>query len=123
MFHLQAIRLGTFNQLFNSVSTQSTVIRKSSVKPLNTHEIFFYYKPQFNYIAYDATIQGGLSDNHAGLEITKDKEPFILSNQFGVAFTTNRFVFDIAAIFHTLDDKQMVQSHQWASITGLYRFK
>jgi lipid A 3-O-deacylase len=117
------VRLGTFNQLFNSVSTQSTVSRKSSVKPLNTNEIFFYYKPQINYVAYDATIQGGLSDNHAGLEITKDREPFIFSNQFGLAFTTNRFVFDIAAIFHTLDDKQMVQSHQWVSITGLYRFK
>ena len=117
------VRIGSFNQLFNSVSTQSTVSRKSDVKPLNAHEIFFYYKPQFNYVAYDATIQGGLSDNHTGLEITKDREPFILSNQFGLAFTTNRFVFDIATIFHTLDVKQMVKSHQWASVTGFYRFK
>jgi len=56
-------------------------------------------------------------------EITKDKEPFIFSQQFGVAFTANRFVFDIAAIFHTLDDKEMVQTHQWGTVTGLYRFK
>ena len=117
------VRLGSFNQLFNSVSTQSTAIRKEVANPLNKHEIFFYYKPLFNYVAYDATIQGGLFDNHSGLEITKDKEPFIFSQQFGVAFSTNRFVFDIAAIFHTLDDKEMVQSHQWAAITGLYRFK
>jgi len=117
------VRLGSFNQLFNSVSTQSTAIRKEVANPLNKHEMFFYYKPLFNYVAYDATIQGGLFDNHSGLEITKDKEPFIFSQQFGVAFSTNRFVFDIAAIFHTLDDKEMVQSHQWAAITGLYRFK
>jgi len=117
------VRLGSFNQLFNSVSTQSTVSRGEVKGLLHKHELFFYYKPQANYVAYDATIQGGLSDNHNGLEITKDKEPFIFSQQFGVAFTTNRFVFDVAAIFHTLDDKEMIQSHQWATVTGLYRFK
>jgi len=117
------VRLGSFNQLFNSVSTQSTAIRKEVANPLNKHEIFFYYKPLANYVAYDATIQGGLFDNHSGLEITKNKEPFIFSQQFGVAFSTNRFVFDVAAIFHTLDNKEMVQTHQWAAITGLYRFK
>ena len=117
------VRLGDFNQLFNSVSTQSTVSRNNIDGLLHKHEIFFYYKPQVNYVAYDATIQGGLFDKHGGLEITKDKEPFIFSQQFGVAFTTSRFVFDIAAIFHTVDDKEMVQSHQWGSVTGLYRFK
>lgn len=117
------VRLGNFNQLFNSVSTQSTVSRAEKVKPLHQNEVFFYYKPQFNYVAYDATIQGGLFDNHNGLEITKDKEPFIFSQRFGVAFTANRFVFDIAAIFHTIDDKEMVQSHQWGAVTGTYRFK
>ncbi|HEY8780584.1 MAG TPA: lipid A deacylase LpxR family protein [Mucilaginibacter sp.] len=117
------IRLGSFNQLFYSVSTQSTITRKDFTELLHKNEIFFYYKPQFNYVAYDATIQGGLFDNHGGLEITKDKEPFIFSQQFGVAFTANRFVFDIAAVFHTRDDKEMVQTHQWGTVTGLYRFK
>ena len=118
-------RLGSFNQLFNSVSTQSTVSRGTSKHLLHKHELFFYYKPQINYVAYDATIQGGLftSPGPNSMQVTEDKEPFILSNQVGVAFTTNRFVFDIAAIFHTLDDKEMVQSHQWGAITGLYRFK
>ena len=117
------LRLGSFNQLFNSVSTQSTVSTHQINGLLHKHELFFYYKPLVNYVAYDATIQGVLFDNHSGLEITKDKEPFIFSQQFGVAFTTNRFVFDIAAIFHTLDDKEMVQTHQWGTVTGLYRFK
>lgn len=117
------VRLGNFNQLFNTVSTQSTVSRTEKIKPLHKNEVFFYYKPQFNYVAYDATIQGGLFDNHNGLEITKDKEPFIFSQRFGIAFTANHFVFDIAAIVHTADDKEMVQSHQWGAVTGLYRFK
>ena len=119
------VRLGSFNQLFNSVSTQSTAIRNEAIPPLHRHEIFFYYQPLINYVAYDATIQGGLftSHNPNSLEITLDKEPFIFSNQLGVAFTTNRFVFDIAAVFHSVDVKEMVQSHQWATVTGFYRFR
>lgn len=57
------------------------------------------------------------------MEITLDKEPFIFSNQLGVAFTANRFEFDIAAIFQTKTDKEMQLSEQWGTITGLYRFK
>ena len=120
------VRMGSFNQLFNSVSTQSTAIRNQTVTPLHAHEIFFYYKPLFNYVAYDATIQGGLFNKHDdpnSLEITRDKEPFIFSNQFGVAFTTGRFVIDAAAIFHTKEVKEMVRSEQWGSVTVLYRFK
>jgi len=119
------LRLGNFNQLFNSVSTQSTVSRGNKTALLHQHELFFYYKPMFNYVAYDATIQGGLLETHnaSSQEITLDKEPFVLSNQLGVAFTTNRFVFDIAAIFQSKTDKQMLLSEQWGTVTGMYRFK
>lgn len=121
------VRLGNFNQLFNSISTQSSATQNNNIKPLHKHELFFYYEPMFNYVAYDASIQGSLffnkTDDPTSLQITADKEPIIFSNQFGLAFTTNRFVFDIAAIFHTLDDKEMVQSHQWGSVMALYRFK
>jgi lipid A 3-O-deacylase len=117
------LRLGTFNHLFNSVSTQSSVTVNDKIKSQYHNEFFFYYKPMFNYVAYDATIQGGLFDNHSGLEITRDKEPFIFSQQIGVAFAVNRFTFDVAATIHTRDDKEMVQSHQWGSVTGLYKFK
>jgi len=118
-------RFGSFNQLFNSISTQSTAIRKSKTAPLHHHELFFYYKPQINYVAYDATIQGGLFTGHNpnSLEVTSDKKPFVLSNQLGIDFTTDRFTFDIAAIYHTKDDDEMVRAHQWGTVTGFYRFK
>lgn len=119
------IRLGLFNQLFHSVSTQSTATASDLIPELTAHEIFFYYKPQFNYVAYDATIQGGLFDNKNtpdNLEITEDKEPFVFSQQVGVAFTTNRFVVDLAAIYDSKEVKEMVRPHQWGTITVLYRF-
>ena len=120
------LRIGNFNQLFNSVSTQSTAIVNSKIAPLHKQELFLYYMPEFNYVAYDATIQGGLLEKHhqpGSEEITLDKEPFVFSNQVGLALTTNRFTFDIAAIFHTRDVREMIQAHQWGTVTGVYRFK
>jgi lipid A 3-O-deacylase len=120
------MRLGNFNQLFNSVATQSTAMQKnSSYTPLHDHEIYFYYKPMINFVAYDATIQGGLfaDDDNKGNEITVPKKPVILSNQLGVAYGGTRWVFDFAAIFRSKDVKDMMKStHQWGSVTVLYRF-
>lgn len=119
------VRLGLFNQLFHSVSTQSTATINDLQPELHTQEFFAYYKPQFNYVVYDATIQGGLFNNRNtpdDLEITQDKEPIIFSQQIGVAFTTNRFVVDLAAVYHTRDVKEMIRPHQWGTITVLYRF-
>lgn len=119
------IRVGLFNQLFHSVSTQSTATINDLVPELHAHELFVYYKPQFNYVAYDATIQGGLFNNRNtadDLEITQDKEPYVFSQQIGVAFTTNRFVADLAAVYHTREVKEMIKPHQWGTLTVLYRF-
>jgi lipid A 3-O-deacylase len=118
-------RIGNFNQLFNSVTSKSTVTRNTSVKPLHKNEIFFYYEPMINWVAYDATIQGSLFKGHSpnSMEVTLDKEPWVLTNQVGVAFTANRFEFDIAAIFQSKTDREMLLSEQWGTITGLYRFR
>ena len=118
------MRLGNFNQLFNSVSTQSTAIQKGDFTPLNKHEIFFYYKPMLNFVAYDATIQGGLfnDQDNTNREVTRTKKPFMFSNQLGVAYSGTRWVFDVAAILHSRDVKEMSRSHQWGAVTILYRF-
>ncbi len=116
------LRLGNINQLFNSVSTQSTV---SSVKTpaLHAHELFAYYKPMLNYVAYDATIQGSLFNRQVyPLQVTRDKETFVFSNQAGGAYAAKHWIFDIAVIFQTHEVKEMVTSEQWGSVTGIYRF-
>jgi lipid A 3-O-deacylase len=119
------VRLGNFNQLFNSISTQSTASASAQTGLLHKQEIFFYYKPQINAVAYDATIQGGLFSSKGSdtLQVTRPKKSLVFSQQFGVAFSFNRFTFDIAAIFHTKEVTTMRKSHQWAAITGVYRFK
>lgn len=118
------VRLGDFNQLFNSVSTQSTAIKSDNFTRLHPHELFFYYKPQLNVVAYDATIQGSLFGTRSAnsMEVTLDPERLVFSNQLGIGYSGKRFVLDAAAIFHTKDVTKMVQSHQWGSVTLLYRF-
>ncbi len=117
-------RLGDFNQLFNSLSTQSTAIKSQSFKPLNHRELFFYYKPQLNAVVYDATIQSSLFNSRKpnSMAVTLDPERLIFSNQLGVGYSGKRFVIDAAILLHTKDVKQMVQADQWGSVTILYRF-
>jgi lipid A 3-O-deacylase len=117
-------RLGDFNQLFNSESTQSTAIKSRPFTPLNSRELFFYYKPQINAVAYDATVQGSLFNSRkpGSMEVTLNPERLIFSNQLGVGYSGKRFVIDAAVIFHTKDVKEMSEAHQWGSVTLLYRF-
>jgi lipid A 3-O-deacylase len=117
-------RLGDFNQLFNSQSTQSTAISARNFTPLHDHELFFYYKPQFNVVVYDATVQGSLFGTRSptSMEITETPERIVFSNQLGLGYSGKRFVLDVAAIFHSKDVKEMIQAHQWGAVTLLYRF-
>ncbi len=119
------LRLGSFNQLFNSESTQSTATRATNVKPLHDHELFFYYQPQLNLVLYDATIQGSLFNKRSAgsTEKTLSPESFIFSNQLGLGYSGNRFVIDAAIVFHTKDVKEMVSQDRWGNVTFLYRFR
>lgn len=117
------LRLGVFNKLFNSASTQSSVMANG--KGSTKHEFFFYYKPVLNFIGYDATVQGSLFRSHSdttGMEVTGTPKRIMFSNQIGVNYSTKRWTFDATAIFHSKDTKEMAHSDQWGSVTALYRF-
>ncbi len=118
------VRIGNFNQLFNSVSTQSTAIRQRNFTPLHKNELFFYLKPLLRYVAYDATIDGGLfaKDDPDGLEVTSSSKPIVFSQQFGVNYGGTRWIFDLSATLQTKDTKGMLRAHQWGSASILYRF-
>jgi len=116
-------RLGKLGQLFNSISTQSTAIAKENAKE-SKGELFLHYKLQFNYVAYDATIEGGLFNKQqtGSLEVTRVPNRAIFSNQVGVSFVSKRWVIDYTANFPTSAVKPQHYSQQWASVTLLYRF-
>lgn len=128
-------RLGRTNKLFNSISTQSTVMNRDGIKA-NDQEFFFYYKPMINLVGYDATIQsksGQLPTYYANTdpndpalinaEIKGTPERIIISNQVGAAYNSgDRWTVDASATFHTKDTKEMLRSHQWGSVAIMYHF-
>ena len=102
------------------------MIANNRVAPLHPNEFYFYFKPQLNLVAYDATIQGSLFTSHDYFttgEVTRDIEPVIFSQQFGAVYSTNRWVYEASAIFQTKDTRVMIHDwHQWGTIEVLYRF-
>lgn len=115
------MRAGNFNQLFNSVSTQSTATR-SGDNLLHSHELFAYYKPLFNYVGYDATIQGGLGSSKHPQEITFTPNRTLFTHEIGVAYAANRWVLNGAVTISGKQINSMRYNHQWGSVTLLYRF-
>ena len=118
------LRLGVFNRLFNSASTQSSVIADAGVKRAVKREFFLYYKPMANFVGYDATIQGSLfskADTNS-MQVISEPKRFVLSNQIGVTYATKRWIIDAAAIIHSRETTHQQLSEAWGSVTLYYKF-
>ena len=116
------VRIGSFNKLYNSISTNSTVINRIDAQNHQRMELFFYYKPHLNFIAYDATVQGSLfgSKKDNSLEVILKPNQFVLVNQLGLAYSGERFGIIAEAIFNTREVKTMHKAHQWGAVSFLW---
>jgi lipid A 3-O-deacylase len=113
-------RTGSLNQLFNSAYTNSVIGNHAKTKALVKREIFFYAKPQLNFVAYDATIQGSLFNNDS--PVTFNQKPVVFAQQLGLNYSSQRFTFDYSVIFKTKEIKSNARAHQWGSVSLFYRF-
>jgi lipid A 3-O-deacylase len=110
-------RAGNMEQLFN---TSSFDARTGTKGPAQRNELFFYAKPQINYVAYDATIQGSMFNDDS--PVTYDVKPLVFSQQVGVNYSTTRLTFDFNVIFKTREIKSDATAHQFGSLSVNYRF-
>lgn len=115
------LRAGAINPLFNSAVTQSRVSKNAPEKNIIKKEFFFYAKPMLHYIAYDATIQGGLFIQDKGPAVFEVK-PVVFSQQAGAIYSQNRFTADFSILFKTREVKSNAGPHQYGSIALYYRF-
>lgn len=116
------LRAGNFNQFFQSSSSSSTISNGSgSISAFHDHEFFFYAKPVINYVAYDATIEGGLFRADKGPFVFEQKK-LVFSQQIGVTYAKNRWTIDAHAIFKTKEIQHSARAHQWGSVNLRYRF-
>lgn len=114
-------RTGNVNPLFQSASTESMISHNSESKDLRERELFFYAKPQLHYIAYDATIQGGLFRDQKGPAVFNPK-PLVFSQQAGVIYSKKRLTADFSLIFKSREVKSLAKPHQYGSAALFYRF-
>ncbi|MCX2451748.1 lipid A deacylase LpxR family protein [Pedobacter sp. PLR] len=113
-------RAGRINQLFNSAATNSVIGNQPKTKNLVKSELFFYAKPQLNFVAYDATIQGSMFNNNS--PVTFGVKPVVFAQQLGFNYSSQRFTFDFGMIFKTKEVKSTARAHQYGSISMFYRF-
>jgi len=113
-------RTGRINQLFNSVSTNSSISNNSTTAKLVKNEFFFYAKPQLNLVVYDATIKGSMFNNDS--EVTFDTKPIVFAQQVGFNYSTPRFTIDYSVLFKTKEIKSTAKAHQYGTIAMYYRF-
>jgi lipid A 3-O-deacylase len=113
-------RAGSINQLFNSAATNSVISNNSKTAKLVKNEIFFYAKPQLNFIAYDATIEGSMFNNDS--PVTFGAKKLVFAQQIGFNYSTPRFTFDYSLIFKSKEVKSLAKAHQYGAISAFYRF-
>lgn len=111
-------RLGDINPLHSSAITQSTI--SNSARTITRKEFFFYAKPMLHFIAFDATIQGGLFRNDKG-SVVFDQKPLVFSQQAGAIFSKNRWTADFSVIFKSREIESFAKAHQYGSFALLYR--
>ncbi|MEJ7692718.1 lipid A deacylase LpxR family protein [Daejeonella sp.] len=114
-------RTGDLNQLFHSASTESVVSNNSKSADLTKKELFFYAKPMLHYVAYDATIQGGLFSSDKG-PVVFDAKPLVFSQLAGVMYSKKRWMADFSLIFKSREIKSIARPHQYGSAALYYRF-
>ena len=112
------MRTGNINQLFQTAYTNSTVGTHLKTAKLVTSETFFYAKPQINFVAYDGTVQGTLLNTDKTFKPT----PLVFAQQLGFNYSSQRFTFDFGLLFKTKEVKNIVNSHQYGTISMFYRF-
>ena len=114
-------RAGTLSQLFNSASMDASLSNNSKTAPLNEKEFFFYAEPSLHYVAYDATVEGGMFSDDKG-PVTFDVKPLVFSQQLGLMYSKNRWTADFSIIFKSREIKSSARAHQYGSAALYYRF-
>lgn len=114
------LRAGSINQLFNSSYLNASLGNNVKTKGLVPSEIFFYAKPQLNFIAYDATVQGSIFKNNS--PVTFDAKPIVFAQQIGFNYSSQHFTVDFGVIFKTKEIESSARAHQWGAISMYYRF-
>jgi lipid A 3-O-deacylase len=116
------LRFGKINPMYESVSYNSLIgNRPSATNGRPKKEFFFFLKPLVNYVAYDATIEGGLFRKDKG-PITFGAKPFVFQQDIGTSFSSPRWSVNFVATLKSKDVESRATGYTYATWSVLYRF-
>ncbi|HEX7366696.1 MAG TPA: lipid A deacylase LpxR family protein [Pelobium sp.] len=113
-------RTGKLNPFSHSAATQSNISTKLEPN-INKNELYFFVKPSLNFVAYNATIQGGLFVKDKG-PVTYQPNRIVFAQQIGAAYASTRWTLDFSVIFKSKELPEAKRSEQYGSIGIYYRF-
>ena len=90
--------------IINSIAF-NTSINNDKTNFVREAEAFLYIKPMFNYVFYDATLQGSFLNPSS--DVTRELIPFVFDIEVGIRFTANRFNFGYAYQYNTNKSKEL----------------
>lgn len=112
------IRLGRLNP-FSQSAHFSARLQSRGLTP--DREFYFFYRPETNYVYYDATLQGGMFVRDKGPAVSEPNR-WLLSNQFGAVYAAGAITFKVQYIFNTKEAEQSMFRHQYGSLSLAYQF-
>lgn len=112
------LRMGRIGRFYESAATNSRVSLGGSVQK---NELYFFAIPQLSYVAYNATIQGGMFRKDKG-PVTHDIYHTVFTQQLGVQFASSRWSASYTALIRTREVKSTALGDQWAVLALAYRF-
>jgi hypothetical protein len=104
-------------------SLHATAYNRSNLADASSkNEFFFFAKPQLDWVAYDASISGGLFIKDKG-PITFNSKPWVLIPEIGVGCGQKRWSAQLSYTFKTHEINSPAKAHQFGSIATYYQFK
>lgn len=114
-------RFGNLNPFYESSYANSRIKNKQGDHSKTPLEFYLFTKPQLNFAAYDATIQGGLFRSDKG-PVTFGLRHWVYSQQIGVNFAWKRLSAKYIVTLKTREVKSQADAYHYGSAVFAYHF-
>lgn len=112
------LRIGKINPMRQSASFAGRVSNNEEKTP---YELFFFFRPQVNYIAFDGSLQGDLWKQNKGPVLHRPK-PLTFSPQIGITFGMHRWILNYTVTHTSKEVKSIAPAYKYATIGASYCF-
>lgn len=119
--HGLVLQVGRLRPLHQSAFWNAAVQSDGEASQTKAEWLFYYY-PEVQYQAYNATVQGSVFLKNKG-PITSAPEPFVVTHQAGFLFSQGRYLVRLTANFQSKEARSQRFSQRYGSVQVGYRIR